>query len=134
MEIAQLYTIHSHTRANIASTRNTPNRFKKHCRPFPKPLRMLSGNYHYIAHKRSNEPYAKHSVNMPRSFMSDVCLYDLSHTDILVSSVIRNMLFMHLPLLFIYRQLRLSWEYSITCLFIASFLRTLIQIIEISSA
>jgi len=134
MELFQLYPICSRVRSNVALKRTTPRSVRKRQLPFSKYQRMLSGSYNYVAYKKSNTLYKKHSVNTPRSFMSDVCLYDLSHTDIFLSSVIRNMPFVHLPLLFIYRRLQLSWEYSITCLFIASFLRTIIQMIELSSS
>ena len=75
------------------------------------------------------------TVRVPpsNSFMSEVCLYDLSYADILLSSACKNMLFMHMPLLFVYRQLRVSWNYAGMYILLSAFLKTCLQIAEMSN-
>lgn len=74
---------------------------------------------------KTNE--AKH-LHIRRSFLSDVSLYNLSYSDIFAASVIHNLCFSHLPLLFLYRHMHLTIEYSARLLLVVSCIQTLAQL------
>lgn len=75
-------------------------------------------------------PVSKHQSAVTRtgSFMSDVSLYQMSHNDIFWSSATRNLVLHHLPMLFVYRQMRLPLDKSAQLILLSSYLKTVIQL------
>lgn len=75
-------------------------------------------------------PFSKHRslVTRTASFMSDVSLYQMSHNDIFWSSATRNLVLHHLPMLFVYRQMRVPFDKSAQLVFLSSYLKTVIQL------
>lgn len=75
-------------------------------------------------------PVSKHrsAVTRTGSFMSDVSLYQMSHTDIFWSSATRNLVVHHLPMLFVYRQMRVPFDKSAQLVLLSSYLKTVIQL------
>ena len=76
------------------------------------------------------QPVSNHrsAVTRTGSFMSDVSLYQMSHSDIFWSSATRNLVLHHLPMLFVYRQLRLPLDKSAQLILLSSYLKTVIQL------
>ena len=70
----------------------------------------------------------RYPVTRPVSFMSDVSLYQMSHTDIFWSSATRNLVLHHLPMLFVYRQMRVPFDKSAQLVLLSSYLKTVIQL------
>lgn len=75
-------------------------------------------------------PVSNHRSAVTRmgSFLSDVSLYQMSHNDIFWSSATRNLVLHHLPMLFVYRQMKVPFDKSAQLVLLSSYLKTVIQL------
>lgn len=68
---------------------------------------------------------------IPRASPVDIHFYGLTAMDIFMLSATQNMITLHLPCLFLYRQmLRLPWVYAASLTLFVSMLKTMIQLAE----
>ena len=98
-------------------------------KPLVKPNPKSSFRFRESTHYR-RRPISNHQsvVTRTASFMSDVSLYQMSPNDIFWSSATRNLVLHHLPMLFVYRQMRLPLDKSAHLVLLSSYLKTVIQL------
>lgn len=93
---------------------------------FPKKEQKIFRKKVFSPHKRKP---LKIAASYSTELMMNVQLYDMSATDVFVSSAIHNLLVFHIPCVFLYRTVfALPWGYTANLILALSVIKTMIQL------